>query len=67
MNVKSLRMLTGLSQSDFSSKFDIKVDTYRMWEQGVNPTPKYVLKMIETILKYEGYKVHSLTEVSNVE
>lgn len=55
MTIKELRILTGLSQSNFADKFKIKVDTYRMWEQGVNPTPTYVLFMISQILQYEGY------------
>ena len=62
MNLKKLRNLTGLSQSDFSEKFCIKVDTYRMWEQGVNPVPKYVYYMITLILKYQGYNLSSIEE-----
>lgn len=57
MTVKEMRALTGLSQSNFAEKFHIKVDTYRMWEQGVNPVPVYVSFMIETILRYEGHIV----------
>lgn len=54
MNVKEMRVLTGLSQTDFANKFHIKIDTLRMWEQGVNKTPEHSRYMIERILQLEG-------------
>ena len=58
MTVKELRSLTGLSQSDFAKKFNIKTATLQMWEQGVNNTPAHVLFMISRILELEGYPVN---------
>ena len=58
--VKQLRMLTGLTQVDFAAKYHVKIDTYRMWEQGVNRTPAYVSFMMRTILEYEGVDTSSV-------
>lgn len=53
MRVKELRAKTGLSQSEFSKKFNINKGTLANWEQEIRKPPNYVIEMIETILNYE--------------
>ncbi len=54
MNIKEIRIQTGLSQSKFASMFDIPVSTLKDWEQGRRTPPSYVVKMIKTILELQG-------------
>lgn len=35
VDVKKLRKSLGMSQSEFSARFGLKIDTLRKWEQGV--------------------------------
>lgn len=53
MNVKEMRMNTGLSQSKFANKFGIPVGTLQAWEQSRQDPPAYVLSMIKNILDFE--------------
>lgn len=57
--LKSFRASYGLSQSEFAKKFHLNVATLQKWEQGVNPTPEYVIFMMEKIIDAEkaGYIV----------
>ena len=55
MTIRNMRLITGLSQSDFAEKFHIKVDTLRMWEYGQNKPTSYTQYMIQHILELEGY------------
>lgn len=54
MSIKELRATTGLSQTKFGAKFEIPAINIANWEQGVTKPPKYVVSMIETILKQES-------------
>ena len=46
MNVKEMRLATGLSQTAFSRAYRIPVSTLRKWEQGdASPAP-YVLDLL---------------------
>jgi DNA-binding transcriptional regulator YiaG len=54
MNIKELRTLTGMSQSQFADYFHIPKATLQNWEQGRRECPEYVLKLIEYKLKKEG-------------
>lgn len=47
MEIKELRKLTGLSQKQFSEKYDIPLPTIRHWEQKQRECPKYVLDLLE--------------------
>lgn len=47
---KSLRARTGLSQFDFSVKYDVPIGSVRNWEQGLNAPPAYVLKLLERVI-----------------
>ena len=54
MEVKELRLQTGLSQSKFAKMFDIPVSTLKDWEQERRNPPAYVINMIRMILQYKG-------------
>ena len=54
MEIRNLRLQTGLSQSKFAKMFDIPVPTLKDWEQERRNPPVYVVNMIRTILEYKG-------------
>lgn len=47
MDIKKIREISGLSQSQFSKKYRIPVKTIGNWEQGVRECPEYVLELLE--------------------
>lgn len=47
MDIKKIREISGLSQSQFSKKYKIPIKTIGNWEQGVRECPEYVLKLLE--------------------
>lgn len=51
MDIKSLRIMKGMSQPEFASFFGIPLGTLRNWEQGVSNPPSYVFTMIENRLR----------------
>ena len=54
MEVRELRLQTGLSQSKFAKMFDVPVPTLKDWEQERRKPPVYVVNMMRTILQYKG-------------
>lgn len=54
MEVRELRLQTGLSQSKFAKMFDVPVATLKDWEQERRNPPMYVVNMMRTILQYKG-------------
>jgi len=50
MQIKKLRQLTGMSQSQFALYFHIPLGTLSHWEQGIRKPPAYVVFMIERIM-----------------
>lgn len=54
MEVRELRLQTGLSQSKFANMFDIPIATLKDWEQERRTPPAYVINMMRTILEYNG-------------
>lgn len=54
MDIKELRAITGLTQQQFATKFHIKVDNLRNWEQGRNKPPECIPYMVEQLLRYEN-------------
>jgi len=56
MTIKDIRKLTGLSQAEFSEKYEIPKRTIEDWEAGVRKPPKYVLKLLERVVIYD-YKI----------
>ncbi len=57
MNIKEMRLQTGLSQSKFAAMFDVPVATLKDWEQERRNPPSYVVNMMKTILEYKGLLV----------
>ncbi len=53
-NVKELRELTGLSQSQFSKEFNIPIRTLQKWESGDRKPPEYIVELIFESLLYRG-------------
>ena len=47
MTIKELRLLTGLSQSQFAKKYRFSVKQVQSWEQGWRKTPVHVLYLLE--------------------
>lgn len=54
MQIRELRLNTGLSQSKFAGLFDIPVSTLKDWEQERRNPPAYIITMMKKILEYEG-------------
>ena len=54
MEVRELRLQTGLSQSKFAKMFDVPVSTLKDWEQERRNPPAYVINMMRTMLQYKG-------------
>ena len=65
--IRSLRDMTGLSQSDFGEKYHINVKTLNSWEQGIREVPSYYLYLLEDCMKLEGYDIETekIAEGSN--
>lgn len=51
MEIKEIRMKTGMSQTEFAKHLDIPVSTIRNWEQGIRKPPIYVLSLIKKVLE----------------
>jgi putative transcriptional regulator len=47
VEIKEIRKLSGLSQPQFSEKYNIPLPSLRHWEQGQRECPKYVLELLE--------------------
>lgn len=47
MKIKEIRKISGLSQAQFSSKYNIPLPTLRHWEQEQRKCPEYVLELLE--------------------
>lgn len=54
MNIKDLRIKTGLSQSKFAAIIPLPIKTLQGWEQGLKKPPEYVISLIEYKLRNEG-------------
>lgn len=53
-NVKELRGLSGLSQSQFSKEFNIPIRTLQKWESGDRKPPDYIVELVCESLLYRG-------------
>ena len=51
MEVRELRLQTGLSQSKFAIMFDIPISTLKDWEQERRNPPAYVMKHLEKSIR----------------
>lgn len=67
MNIKEFRKLTGLSQKDFGSRYDIPHRTIQSWETEQRSCPEYVENLLERVVledcgKKVGYVFSWMTE-----
>lgn len=53
MNIKELRLKTGMTQKVFAEYFEVELDTLQNWEQGRRRCPAPLLKLMEYKLKKE--------------
>ena len=51
MEVKELRMLSGLSQQAFSDKYKIPKRSIENWEGGKRNPPEYVINLLERAVR----------------
>ena len=51
MELKEMRKLLRLSQSAFGERYNIPVRTIQDWESGRRKAPRYVLELLERVVK----------------
>ena len=49
--IKSLRKMTGLSQTKFGEKYGIPMRTIQNWEGGCSEAPEYVINLLDRAVK----------------
>lgn len=54
MNIKEMRLQTGMTRQEFAYYFNIPKGTLRNWEQGIVKPADYLLNMINKILTYDN-------------
>lgn len=57
MEIKELRILSGLSQQAFSEKYDIPKRSIENWEGGKRNPPEYVISLLERAVKEDIKKI----------
>ncbi len=57
MEVKELRMLSGLSQQAFSEKYGIPKRSIENWEGGKRNPPEYVISLLERVVREDIKKI----------
>ena len=66
MTIKNMRKKTGLTQKEFSDKYNIPLQTLKQWESmpgssSYRTPPAYVLSMISRLIAYDfGFKMAEL-------
>ena len=65
MDIKDLRKLSGMSQSQFSKEFDIPLKTLQKWEQGERIPPLYLVNILKDCMLYRGLIDQSVFEKGN--
>ena len=63
MDIKELRLLSGLSQRKFADKYNINFRTVQNWEQGVSETPPYVVEALFRLITELDYKETFIQDV----
>ena len=53
MDIKEIREITGLNQTEFAKKYDIPLRTYQHWENGDRNPPQYVLTMLHRLAELD--------------
>lgn len=51
IEIKEIRERSGLTQKQFSQKYNIPVDTLQNWEQGRRKCPAYVITLLEIAIE----------------
>lgn len=72
MTIKTLRKISGLTQKEFSNKYDIPIRTLQRWEQNQSSPANYILKLLEKdicndkdeIIKIPGDKIDYIYNVT---
>lgn len=54
MTFKDLRQASGLTQAQFSERFEIPKRTIEEWDRGTRTPPEYLLKLIEFKIRHEN-------------
>lgn len=49
--IKLLREKTGLSQSEFATKYHISLKTVQNWEQGFRKPPEYAVYLLSQVIE----------------
>ena len=57
MEIKQLRMVSGLSQQAFSDKYKIPKRSIENWESGKRTPPEYVISLLERAVKEDIKKI----------
>ena len=57
MNVKQIRLRSGMNQKEFASYFGINLRTLQEWEQGRRNPPEYLPGLIERILQNDHFVI----------
>ena len=57
MEIKELRMLSGLSQQAFSDKYKIPKRSIENWESGKRTPPEYVISLLERVVREDIKKI----------
>ena len=65
MDIKELRKLSGMSQSQFSKEFDIPLKTLQKWEQGERIPPLYLVNILRDCMLYRGLVDQSVFKKGN--
>lgn len=55
MDIKEIRKLTGLTQKDFATRYNIPKRTIEDWERGVRNCPEYVTQLLERCVKMDTF------------
>lgn len=59
MNVKQIRLRSGMNQKEFASYFGINLRTLQEWEQGRRNPPEYLPGLIERILQNDHFVIEN--------
>ena len=55
MNIKKLRVMSGMTQTEFAKAIGVPLRTLRSWEQGQRKCKKWLYDLISYYLIKEGY------------
>ncbi len=64
MEIKELRILSGLSQQAFSDKYKIPKRSIENWESGKRTPPEYVISLLERAVKEDIKKIEEERKTS---